>query len=360
MFKKIALLSSLSLIVACSTIDTTAEYSSGTPRSTGSLATPPGLSAPDSGDSSYKMLTGQPQGYELQKINNMRIVQSGSQRWLQVDNRSVNQVWPTVLAYLNELGLTVKYQNQGIGLIQTDWANRNNNVHETGIRAFFDWVGWGGMYSLPSQFMFRVNLWQDGNNALIFVTDFQMNEVYPKCIPPKYSKVEYSNNAPTSWMPLPPDPQLELDFLTRYMAYAGATPQEVKQQVAQVKAQAKMAYIQGTQLVVIDQFDRAWWRSGLALERVGLGVTDKNRSLGEYYVYPLQSQVDNPDPGFLSRWFGSDKNNLKMPTPKYTVKLTAQGDKTMLTITPYNNQTPDKYFDQTRSKYLDELVKQLQ
>lgn len=357
----------LVILAACSSIGSQSEYSSATARSTTDLTVPPGLSSPDV-SGGLKMLPSSQvtEGYNLNQIKDMQIIQGGSERYLVVKSKSVNQVWPMMLAYLNQAGLSIKYQNKAVGLIQSDWASRNNVVKETDVRALFDWVGWGSMYSLKSQFMFRVNLWQNGNDTEVFVTVYQMNEVYPGCS--KYLnqniKVSSSDGQVPIWMPLPPDPKLELDFLIKFMAFTGLNTQQVKQIESQVMAQAttapKAASLQGSTLIINDTFDRSWWRTGLALERVGLGVTDKNRSLGEYYVYPLQSQVENSDPGFIDRWFGNDKNDLQLPKAMYTVKLVNKtSTTTTLDLTLYPG-AQDKDFVKNQKKYLNDLLKQLE
>jgi outer membrane protein assembly factor BamC len=357
----------LLMLTACSNMGSS-EYSAGFARPTSDLAVPPGLSSPDV-SGGLKMLPAGAvnEGYHLNQVKDMQIIQGGSERYLAIKGKTVNQVWPMMQAYLNQAGLSIKYQNQTVGIIQTDWVSKNNIVKENDVRAFFDWVGWGSMYSLQSQFMFRVNLWQNGADTQVFVTIYQMNEVYAGCA--KYLnqsiRVNNSDNQVPIWMPMPPDPKLELEFLMKFMAFAGLGKEQVKQVESQVAAQAaptgpKAASLQGSTLVINDTFDRSWWRSGLALERVGLGVTDKNRSLGEYYVYPLQSQVDNPEPGFLDRWFGSSKSNLQIPKAMYTVKLISKTPTvTNLEISLYSG-AQDKDFAKHQAKYLADLLKQLE
>jgi outer membrane protein assembly factor BamC len=66
-------------------------------------------------------------------------------------------------------------------------------------------------------------------------------------------------------------------------------------------------------LALEDQFDRAWRRVGLALDRVGFTVEDRDRSQGLYYVRYIDPQLDNKTadkPGLLSRLFSSDKPKL--------------------------------------------------
>lgn len=370
MNKIINVLASLIIIlalIACSDLNTQAEYSSASARPTADLTVPPGLSSPDV-SGGIKMLPASEvtEGYSLNQIKDIQIIQGGSERYLLIKSKTVNEIWPMMQAYLNQAGLSIKYQNKTIGLIQTDWASKNNVVKEKDVRAFFDWIGWGSMYSLQSQFMFRINLWQNNGDTEVFVTVYQMNEVYPGCA--KYLNQDIhvlsSDSQVPIWMPMPPDPKLELEFLMKFMAFIGLTPAQVKQVESQTLAAAaigpKAAMLQGSTLVINDSFDRAWWRTGLALERVGLGVTDKNRSLGEYYVYPLQAQVDNPEPGIFDRWFGTNKNNLQIPKAIYTVKLMSKtAVVTDLNISLYNGAV-DKDFTKHQSKYLNDLLKQLE
>ena len=353
-------------VSGCSTNRMT-EYNTPAPRENDNLLVPPNLSTPEL-STEYKMMdisADRSDTYKLDKIKDMHIVQGGSERWLVIHNKTVDQVWPMMVEYLTRQGLMVKYKNQAVGFLQTDWASRNNTVHETGVRSFFDWVSWGSMYSMKSQYMFRINLWQNENDTQVFVTNFQMDEVYPNCIAPKNSKVEISDRQITRWMSVPSNPQLELDFLLHFMMYIGFNPEQVKLEVAKVYsaesvASLATAHLIGNAIVIDDDFDRAWWRTGLALERVGLGVVDKNRTNGEYYVYQLRSQLDNPEEGFWSRWFGSKPNDsLQLPNAQYNVKLVVVDDShTELSITKSSQNTDSKAIEQIQ-KYLNQLLKQL-
>jgi len=66
-------------------------------------------------------------------------------------------------------------------------------------------------------------------------------------------------------------------------------------------------------LTLEDQFDRAWRRVGLALDRVGFTVEDRDRTQGLYYVRYIDPQLDNKSaekPGLWSRMFGDSKPKL--------------------------------------------------
>jgi len=350
-------------MTACANFNPNADYSSqGVAPKKDNLVVPPGLTTPEM-NKNYQMVN-QPDAnarYQLSKIKGMRIDQGGSQRWLVIESRTVDSMWPAMLSFLSQLGLSVRYQNENIGVIQTDWATRNSNVGQTDIRAFFQWVGWGEMYSMPTQYMFRVTMWQSGNDVQIFVTSIQMSEVYPGCGKVVNSSIETSDRQVTRWMPLPPNPQLDLEFLMQFMAFSGLNTQQIKSVKAQLQVESAALFESATaiagRVVINDSFDRAWWRVAVALDRVGLGIADRNRATGEYFVYEMQSQINAPREGFFSKLFGaSNGKSLKIPDAQYTIKLVTNGDKTTLTMNAINGQTEAKA---KIDKYLTDLAKQL-
>lgn len=366
-FRIISLLLSTAFLYACGTTDSQAVFTSASPRDTPNLATPPGLNSPDL-SSTYKM--NQPSqmqsGYQLDKVSGMHIANGGSERWLVMESTTVDNVWPMMTAYVNQIGLSIKYQNQGIGVVQTDWASRNTSVPQgASIRGVFDWIGWGGMYSLNSMYMYRITLWQDGNNVVVMNTNYQMDEEYEGCGSPGLAMQNTrisSDGQRSKWVARGSNPQLELEFLAQFMSFAGTPADQVNKMVAEQKQEvAKNAIYKDNSVIVNDSFDRTWWRTAIALERVNLGVLDKNRAAGEYDVFPLQSSVNNPDPGFMSKWFSDESANIeKEAKAKYRVLLTPQSSQTIITLMPYDSRSEDKTFSDERNKYLTGLAEQLQ
>src|SRR5690606_23406079 len=108
----------------------------------------------------------------------------------------------------------------------------------------------------------------------------------------------------------------------------------------QMQAQAALASAQPTPtsriakvgeqpVVLIDEpFDRAWRRVGLALDRTGFTVEDRDRSQGTYFVRYVPPNPEKKDPGFLGRLFsfgGSDRNQQPL---KFRINLQTQGQTT--------------------------------
>ena len=61
-------------------------------------------------------------------------------------------------------------------------------------------------------------------------------------------------------------------------------------------------------LMLKDDFDRAWRRVGLSLDRLGFTVQDRDRAGGLYYVRYLNPESEGKKPGLLSslKFWGSD------------------------------------------------------
>ncbi len=321
---------SFCMLSSCAQITENTNYSTQVSSPPTNLIMPPTLSNINL-NKEYQLITKPNNKYILNKIKNITIKDAGSQRWLVINNKSVDEMWPIMIEFLQQQGLNLQYQNQQLGIMQTNWAIKNHDTHKTDVRAFFDWVGWGNMYSLTSQYMFRINIWQNDNNTNIFVTDVQMTEVYPNCNKSLNSSIELSDRQITKWMQLPPNPQLELEFLVQFMVFVSdeqinpiKTVQAIEQQKANNANSIQKQLINNNhELIINDDFDRTWWRTALALERVGLGIADKNRNLGEYYVYSLQNNINIPEQGFFSKLFGSGAGNtLQMPEAQYIIKLT--------------------------------------
>ena len=82
---------------------------------------------------------------------------------------------------------------------------------------------------------------------------------------------------------------------------------------------------------VEDGFDRAWRRVGVALDRSGFTVEDRDRTQGVYFVrYIDPSQIGKDDPGFFSKLFGLDKKDGG--PPKYRVSVKSTGERTLVSV----------------------------
>ena len=81
---------------------------------------------------------------------------------------------------------------------------------------------------------------------------------------------------------------------------------------------------------VNEDFDRAWRRVGLALDRTGFTVEDRDRSRGTYFVRYVDPKIEKQEPGFFGKLFGGASKQL--PTTKYQVVVRGEGQASVVTV----------------------------
>jgi outer membrane protein assembly factor BamC len=153
----------------------------------------------------------------------------------------------------------------------------------------------------------------------------------------------------TMWQPRPANPELEAEMLRRLMLRFG-----VDDARAQTLLADKTAPLQATQSRSVDaapslnlpeSFDRAWRRVGLALDRIGFVVEDRDRVGGIYFVRYADPEADSgKKKGFLSRLAFWSSDEVKAQTLRYQVRLKGADENTQLAVymddgTPANNET---------------------
>ena len=85
---------------------------------------------------------------------------------------------------------------------------------------------------------------------------------------------------------------------------------------------------------VDDGFDRAWRRVGLALDRIGFTVEDRDRTQGLYYVRYVDPRFAGKEaPSFLSKLFNfARKKDDESQLSRYRVSVKAEGDASTVSV----------------------------
>lgn len=232
----------------------------------------------------------------LPQVDKVRVERSGNQRWLVVAVPA-DKLWDTVKDFWQETGFIIKTERPDAGVMETDWAENRAKIGDDIIRrtlgSFLD-----SLYSTGERDKFRTRLepGAEPGTTDVFISHRGMEEVYTS-----------SSKEDTRWQPRAADAELEAEMLRRLMVRLGSEEKRAEALVAVTKAEprAKLAAKDdgsGT-LEVYERFDRAWRRVGLALDRVGFTVEDRDRSRGLYFVRYVDPEVDNTkkDSGFLSK-----------------------------------------------------------
>lgn len=272
---RLGLLALVAALSACSTLEgDKIDYKSATKGST--LEVPPDLTQLAK-DSRYAVPGGTVSAAALQagqqaaqptaasqaaatSIGDVRIERDGNQRWLVV-NRPADKLWEPVREFWLESGFIFTQDQANLGILETDWAENRAKLPQDVVRAALGKV-FDSLYSTGERDKFRTRLERNANGGTdIFISHRGMIEVYTN-----------TQKDQTVWQPRAADPELETEFLRRLMVKLGVSQEQSKAIAATAPTQqtpaARIATVNNAPVVQLaENFDRAWRRVGLALDR---------------------------------------------------------------------------------------------
>ncbi len=210
-----------------------------------------------------------------------RIARSGNERWLVVKTTPEN-AWNTARQFWGDQGFVLAIELPAAGIMETDWAENRAELPRDAIQRTLGKVGDFLVTTYKQdKFRTRVERGTEPGTIEIFVSSRRMEQM-------PTGKIDNSSPSGFRWMVVPSDPLVEAEFLQRLMVRFGTPEQQAAQAVtasSNAPDRARLESATGVkQLVVEDNFDRAWRRVGLALDRIGFTVVDRDRSKGLYYV----------------------------------------------------------------------------
>ena len=312
--KFLAVAAALVLVAGCSGFGKkTEEYKGAAARASQPLEVPPELTAPTMDDrysipdpraqTAYSAYSQKPvpnAGPEvpvvLPKFDGVKVERFGDQRWLVVKGEP-EKVWPVAREFWIDMGFKLLREEPQLGLIETDWHEDRTKIPQDIVRRTIGRV-LEGLYSYPRRDKFRTRLEKgvEPGTTEVFVSNRNVEEIYSS-----------STQDRTMWEARPADRDLEAEMLSRLMVKIGGGDTKVTTASAPLPGrrgvtppvppanESKNAVLQNGgagPLVVNDSFDRAWRRVGLALDRVGFTVEDRDRSKGIFFVRYIDPEAD--------------------------------------------------------------------
>jgi outer membrane protein assembly factor BamC len=263
----------------------------------------------------------------LPQVQDIEVRRDGDVRWLYVA-APVDEVWQRVVDFWQENGILMLEQDPTVGVMRTSWLENRAEISRdpitNTIRRVFD-----GLYETGTRDQYRVRLERtEADETEIYMTHFGMEE---QVTPSSSGGVEN-----TVWVPRERDPQLEAEMMRRLMVYLGAADERARAQL-EASGERKVARSQllntsaGVQLLVDEQFSRAWRLVGLSLDRVGFAVEDRDRSNGIYYVRYNDPSKQDADKGWLSglKFWGDDDIDKEQ---RYQVQVRSRDDRSVVTV----------------------------
>ena len=278
-------------------------------------------------------------------VGDIRVERLGTQRWLFVP-MPPEKLIPVLRSFWQERGFTLATDNAETGVMETDWAENRAKLPNDIIRAAIGRV-FDNLYSTSERDRFRTRVERVAGGSEVYISHRGLEEIYTS-----------ERKDSTIWQPRKADPQLEAEFLSRLMVRLGAKEEVARTVVAnapEAPARARVLAGTGAALEVDEPFDRAWRRLGLALDRTGFTVEDRDRTAGVYFVrYVDPKESEKGEPGFFAKLFSS-ASTAAGPV-RYRVSVKGSGTKSTVSVL---NSAGAAESSENAKRIVDQLVAEL-
>lgn len=290
-----------------------------------------------------------------------KMVSAGGQRWLAVRG-DPEKLWGEIREFWIANGFILTVDNPTSGIMETDWLENHAKLPQDMLTRMLGKIS-RRLASTGELDKFRTRL-ERGNEegtTEIFVSHQGMIEAYRDDGSTKFRNQDAV--ADTIWIPRPSEPELEAEMIALLLQHFG-----MDKQAAQSIAATPAEQISKTELVTLangskalniqDTYDRAWRRTGLAVERIGFIIIDRDRTQGTYFVRRAETDIGKEqNESFLSGlafWRSKKEEERKAAQLEYQIQLKQEPSRTVLTLKPKNeaNQALEQ-------QLLDGLLKQL-
>lgn len=269
------------------------------------------------------------------KAGDVHLERAGDQRWI-VSPQTPEQLWPKVRQFWLDRGFTIASEDAQAGTLETGWAENRAKLPNDIVRRTIGSVV-SGLFDTGERDRFMMRMERGANGTEIYVAHHGIEEVV----------MGRNASEEVKWSARPADPQLEREVLTRLMVTLGAKDEVARAEMAATaggtNAAPKARVVSGkpgAALAVDDGLDRAWRRIGLALDRGGFTVEDRDRNQGLYFVRFVDTkEAAKDEPNFLTRWFTSD-DQAKKALNRYRIQVKADGTGTLVTVLNFKGE-PD-------------------
>lgn len=222
----------------------------------------------------------------LPEVAGARIERSGDERWLAITMKP-EEVWPRLRDFWAKQGLVLETEDPDIGLMETEWAARHTPLPAGAIKRLL-LQATDRLYgvTLRDRYRTRIERGTDPDTTDIYISHRGAEQTV---VGDETLDAQREGLGERIWLPRPRDPGLEALMLSRLMIFLGVDEERAESIVAASDPPALRARLVredgGESALVLDEgFSQAWRRAGLALDRAGFAVEDRDRSRGLFFV----------------------------------------------------------------------------
>ncbi len=258
----------------------------------------------------------------LPNFDNVRLEHAGGQRWVVV-NMPPARVWDAAQQFMTQQGFVIETAAREAGILETAWSESRPLVGSNVQKALAKTLGSHYSNSFRDKFRVRLERGKLPDTTEVYISHRGMEEV----VVHKGTEI-----VETRWQGRPNDPELEAVMLMQFLVQLGLSEARAQAVVAApMLADEAALHIAGDKISMQlrDTLDSAWKRVGLALDRVGWVVEDRNVEAHTWRVH----QVDVIEPKKKKGFFGLFSDDVSVEKPRaFQVVLTENVNRVEVTL----------------------------
>ncbi len=263
----------------------------------------------------------------LPEQQGIRYIRHNGMAWLVLQGNA-EQVWDKIREFWLKNGFLLKIDNPSTGIMETDWMVNRADIPKDFLTNLLSKIS-DGMHTSSTMDKYRIRLekGEAPDTTELYITHRGLEEKR------EGTGIEQEG---TYWEARPSDPGLEAEMLRQMMVFIGIQNERARRILArpeQLPPKARMVKDGegNNRLIVDDSFNRAWRYVGLALDRVGFSVEDRERSRGIYTVRYNDPNEGKKEGGFLSSlafWKDDEKPESRL----FLITVRSDGVKSQVVV----------------------------
>ena len=265
----------------------------------------------------------------------IKVIRDGASQWLEI-NTTAEKLWPELKAFFTKIGFEIKREDKILGVMETNWLENRSALPSNWFSKILNRISSTG---LRDKYRARLEKTDNPEVTRLFITHQGLKEHAADTSQDQAFKLW--------WESRPSDPELEAEMYQRFLVFSDVSRTESIKRVKKVapKERAQIIEKDKTKMLLVDEgFARTWRRVGIALDRIGLFVEDRNRSSGLYYLKITDDfrEKVKEDKDWLSSLFSKDESGkLK---DRYLLNVSDENGTTLISIYETTGAKADSRF----------------
>lgn len=235
----------------------------------------------------------------LANVESLRIEGGENFYWLSVAE-PVDNIYQLVKNFWAFEGYRLTMDEPIIGIMQTEWILKEVGSTEKNSNWLERLLGSDDLSAVQDQFKTRIERDQEGRSR-IYIAHRGAEYNYVLDSNERSRPLNDAADSDSQWRVRPPDPELEIEMLSRLMVYLGLQKSQIDQQLANVKLFKPRSFMQldseenSPYLIIKDPYHIAWNRVYHNLERLNFEIVSTQFKQGlvqEVGIFVVKIKVD--------------------------------------------------------------------